>query len=134
MCILILLIICALWDLKKKEIPILFLVLMGVIVLTNVLLKKQVDWWGTSSGMLVGVLCLLCSKYTKEAIGYGDSWLILELGIYLGGVQLLQVLMVASLIAGVVSLFCLWKRDWKRKTTLPFVPFLALAYSGVLLL
>lgn len=134
MCVLILMVICALWDLKKKEIPILLLISMGVVVLANVLLKEQVDWWGIFSGILVGAMCLLCSKCTREAFGYGDSWLILELGIYLGGIRLLQILLIASLIAGMVSLFCLWKRGWKRKTTLPFVPFLTSAYLGVLLL
>lgn len=126
--------VCALWDLKKKEIPLLLLVLMGFIIVLQIILEKPINWWGIFSGALIGMLCLFFSKCTREAIGYGDSWLILELGLYLGGICLLQVLFLASVMAGLLSLFYLWKKQWKRKATIPFIPFIALACGGVLFL
>lgn len=48
---------------------------------------------------------LLISKCTRESIGYGDSWLILLLGIQLGYLKAISVLFAASLLAGVASLF-----------------------------
>ena len=83
-------------------------------------------------GIGIGILFFIVSKVTKEAIGYGDSWLILLLGLYLGASKVLQLLFAASLGAAVVSLFYLWKYHWKRNATLPFVPFLVLAYLGVM--
>jgi prepilin signal peptidase PulO-like enzyme (type II secretory pathway) len=71
------------------------------------------------------------SKFTKEAIGYGDSWLILILGIYLGSFEVLQVLFWATILAAIVALFLLCKKRCKRNITIPFVPYLAVAFLGV---
>ena len=82
---------------------------------------------------MVGLLLLLISKCTKEAIGYGDSLMILLLGMYLGGMRVLLVLFWASFLAGICSLFLLLGRKRKKKEALPFLPFLAVSYLGVLL-
>lgn len=124
--------ICGVWDIKKKEVPLVCIVGLGILSVTDTLLAEPKGWWGIISGLLIGVGCLLASRYTKEAIGYGDSWIILELGICLGGMRLLQMLLVASLAAGLFGLFCLWVKGWKRNTSLPFVPFIALAYLGAM--
>jgi leader peptidase (prepilin peptidase)/N-methyltransferase len=86
------------------------------------------------AGGLVGVLFLGISKLSKEAIGYGDSWLIGILGILMGAREMLAVLFIASLLAAAGSLIILWKKRWNKKAAIPFVPFVAVVYLGAILL
>lgn len=124
--------LCGLWDWRKKQIPMILLLLLCVAVVALTFLCPREEAGAIVGGILLGVLFFIISKVTGEVIGYGDSWLILLLGIYLGGFCLLQVLFAASLAAGIYSLFVLWRKHWKRRETIPFVPFLVIAYLGVL--
>lgn len=132
--IFVLLGMCSMSDARKKTIPAVLLIVFSVVVGGFVLFDNAVDVKFRVGGFLMGILFLLISKCSKEAIGYGDSWLILLLGIYLGYLHALEVLFGASLLAGIVSVFFLWKRGWKKKATLPFVPFLTIVYLGAMLL
>ena len=42
-------------------------------------------------GVLIGIVFWLISKYSNETIGYGDSWIISLMGIYLGGICMLDI-------------------------------------------
>ena len=123
---------CGIFDCRKKEIPVALLIIMSIAVLIFAVCCEENDIWTRAVGALIGVLFFVISKLTKEAIGYGDSWLILLLGIHLGSLVALQVLFAASFAAGLCSLFYLWIKGWKKRTTLPFVPFMAAAYLGVI--
>lgn len=83
---------------------------------------------------MVGVLFLIISKCTKEAIGYGDSWMILLLGVYLGLWNILWLLSIAFVLSGVMSAFVLRKNKYFSKVSFPFIPFLAVSYAGVMYL
>lgn len=128
-----LLFLCAVFDLKSRRIPILVLGMMNMLAIFLCLLCRE-RFFSVCIGVFVGGLFLLISKLTKEAIGYGDSYLMLIFGIYLGGLSVLQLLFLASFLSGVFSLICLCFLKWKRKATLPFVPFMAIAYVGVMCL
>lgn len=129
-----LLAICSVSDWKKKAIPVILLIMLSVVIAVFALFCDTVSMRLRVSGALMGLLFLLISKCTKEAIGYGDSWLILLLGIHMGSLRAVSVLFVAAMISGIVSLFYLWKCHWKRNATLPFVPFLSISYLGAMLL
>lgn len=126
--------ICSVNDWKKKTIPVILLIILSVVVVVFAMFCDAVSTRMRVSGALMGLLFLLISKCTKESIGYGDSWLILLLGIHMGSLRALGVLFAAALLAGIVSLFFLWKYHWKRTATLPFVPFLSISYLGAMLL
>lgn len=132
--IFLLLVLSGLSDWKKRTIPVFLLVIMSLAVACFAVICGDVSWRLRLGGALMGIVFLLISKCTKEAIGYGDSWLIMVLGVQLGYLRAMYVLFAASLIAGIVSLFYLWKQRWKRNATLPFVPFLAVAYLGEMFL
>ena len=85
-------------------------------------------------GLLIGVFFFAISWLTKEDIGYGDSWIITILGMYLGWKDLIRVLFLASFLACLVSLGIMWKRGWKKEGSIPFVPFLTIGLLGVLVL
>ena len=59
------------------------------------------DLAGICAGIGVGVLFLLVSKVTEEAIGYGDSVAIMILGGYLGFWKVVGVLAVAFFTSGI---------------------------------
>ena len=122
---------CSLWDLKKRCIPMMALVMMQCLAVIIVVLFGWDNLHLKVLGVLLGFFFLGISKWTREAIGYGDSWLILILGLQLGILKLLRLLLFASLLSGVVSLICLWAYKWKKTATIPFVPFLTIAYMGV---
>ena len=80
------------------------------------------------SRKLSGILFLWISKITNEAIGYGDSLAILILGIYLGIWGLLEVLMTAFFILGIIGLICVVIKRKKKGLAFPFYPFLTVGY------
>ena len=124
---------CSVSDARKKTIPYVLLLALGIAVVAFAFLCDGVSARMRVGGALMGAVFLLISKMSREAIGYGDSFLILFLGIHMGSLAALGVLFVAALLAAVVSLFFLWKCRWKRQATLPFVPFLTISYLGAIL-
>ena len=128
--VLILLAGCAICDWRKKEIPLYLLIVMSVNVLLLSFCVGGPSVGSRVGGALIGILLFLVGRFTREAIGYGDSWIILLLGVYLGSMRVLELLLGASLLAALFSLFFLWKKHWKKKASIPFVPFLLVMYVG----
>lgn len=115
-------------DWKKRTIPVNLLVAYTAAVLIGVLFHIKIG------GFLIGIFFFIVSKITKEAIGYGDSWMITIIGMYLGGKELIRLLFTASFLACLVSLLFMWKQGWKREGSLPFVPFLTAGLLEVIFL
>ena len=132
--VLVLLGIAGVIDWKKRELPIGLLGIMSGVIVIFAMRCQEIDVWYRIAGALMGVVFFVITRFTKEAIGYGDSWLFLILGIHMGVLQVLQLLLAASLMAAFFAIFYLWRHRWKRSETLPFVPFLAIAYVGVMLI
>ena len=131
--VLILLAVSSVIDWRKREIPITLLFIMSAGITIFAIYCKDITIWYRLAGGALGMMLFVVSTVTKEAIGYGDSWLILLLGVQLGIFRVLQLLFAASLLAVIFAVFYLWVRKWNRKATLPFVPFLTIAYLGVML-
>ena len=79
-------------------------------------------------GGMVGMLMLVISKLTNEALGYGDSLLILGMGISLGLWNLLWLLAIAFFGAALFAVGLLISKRAKKKSTLPFIPFINASY------
>ena len=67
-------------------------------------------------------------------IGYGDSWLLGKMGIYLGGISMLEVATTAFFLTGLGALAGIVSKQWMKNVTVPFAPFLTAAYLGVIML
>lgn len=128
------LVVCGILDWRKRELPVVLLGTMSLTVVTIVCFCGWTPLFSRAVGFLVGISFFFISKWTNQVIGYGDSWIILLLGIYLGSFNALQVLFVGSTLSAFGSLILLWKNRWNRNLRIPFVPFLAIAYLGVLFL
>lgn len=126
--------VCGIHDLRKKEIPVLWIGIVGILVTVTVLFFDRTLLISRVVGTLIGLFFLFISKCTREAIGYGDSWLILILGVYLGSLRLVELLFWATMVAGVMALCLLWCKKWKRDISIPFVPYMVLAYLGVVII
>lgn len=121
------------WDCKAKAFPVFILFQFSVFVGFYQLLGFQTFGILNIVGTAVGIFFLFLGKWTKEAIGYGDGWVILLLGVYLGGIRQLEILFIAGMLAAMVGLVGICFLRWTRKKTLPFLPFLLVGYWGVIL-
>ena len=92
--------------------------------------RKLLEAEGVHAGLGCGIVFLMISKWSQEGIGYGDSWMILNMGIFLGIWNLLGMLMLAFLVAAMAAGAGLWSGKWKRTTRMSFYPFLLIGYLG----
>lgn len=121
----------AVLDFRSRKLPVCmlaFLNLLAVVWQFYQLFGQKGDIRMLLGGIGVGAVFLLISRMTGEGVGYGDSWMILILGIYLGLWKLLEVLAGTCLLLAIASIICLTVRKMSRRCTLPFVPFLAAGY------
>ena len=115
-------------DIHFRRIPVDILVMASIAALVYQGITRQADLWMAAGGAGVGILFLLVSKVTREGFGYGDSWAILALGIYLGLWGVRDVLAGTFCLLAAASLICLTAKKMSRKHTIPFIPFLAAGY------
>ena len=133
-CFLLFLIVIAVRDIQTRKITTAALILGGLISIAEQLLIKRMDFLMVLGGAAIGVVCIIISKVTKEGVGYGDSLVILILGIYLGFYNLLIVLSTTFFLLLCVSIPALCFRRMSRTYALPFLPFLTCGYILVLLM
>lgn len=125
----IFLIICAVCDIRKKEIP-LVTVIAGIIF--SILIKILEIIFGNTTVISVvyeifpGLFFVLLSFCTKEKIGYGDGLILIVCGMALGFDQCFIGLCIALLFSSVFSIVLLILHKVKRNSGLPFVPFIAI--------
>lgn len=122
------LIILSVQDVRNKNVS-LRLLLIGLLVS----ILYQLIWSESSlllcaAGAAVGVGFIGISKVTKEGIGYGDSILILTLGIYMGLWEVIYLLIISFLLSAVFSMGVLTVCHYNRKKSIPFIPFLTVGY------
>lgn len=115
------------YDLKRKKVAVPVVIVFGVIAVLYRL------WCGTGifellAGIVPGVLLLLVSYCTRESIGLGDGMVLCALGIYCGCRKTLAILGMAFLLAAMLAIVLLALRRVGRKTELPFLPCLCVAY------
>ena len=123
--------LASIWDVIKREIPIWYLTVgtLGVVVLQLVCGSERGSV--LVFGSITGIIFLVISRLSREGVGYGDSWMIFILGIFLGIWKLLVVLGIAFLGATVVAGIGMAGHWFNRKSRIPFYPFLLIGFLGV---
>lgn len=123
----------AMFDLVKQKIPSVYLIVGTAMAVIETIWKCEQVLGIKICGAGIGILFLLIAKFTNEQIGYGDGWMILIQGIYLGIWELLQLLCIGFGICFLVSCVGMMCKKMNRRTRLPFYPFLLAGYVGVIL-
>lgn len=126
-CLGILVIVSAI-DIKYRKIPAEILAAINVGAFLFQCLCHKEDAALVAGGIVTGIMFLLISKVTGEGVGYGDSLGILGLGIYLGLWKLFEVLAGAFFLLALCAIIVLVRKKMSRKMSLPFYPFLTIAY------
>lgn len=116
---------------KKISIPIV-LIYLGMGVLWRIAFCKA-DFLSILLGMALGVFLILVSKLCKGAIGMGDGILLIVTGCMLGIQKNFELFFGGLLGAALVSLFLIVIKKVKKNYEIPFIPFLFLAYVGMMI-
>ena len=127
------LIILSCMDIRRRKLSLRVLLAGAPAAVISGIFASEIPAALLIAGGAVGLGFLAVSKVSGEALGYGDSILITILGTFLGFWNILSVLMAAFLLAAVFSAVMLARRGFTRKSSFPFVPFLAAAYIGAVL-
>lgn len=124
----VIMIICAVIDIKKKEIPVWVFVILGITALAGSIWHEDYDLYRAAAGVVPGVLLLGMARITEQSIGYGDGIVLAEIGCMTGAGVCMLVLAGALALAGVFSMGMLVIKKVDRKYKIPFIPFLTTAY------
>ncbi len=127
------LLVIAIGDIKYRKISAAMVLLGGVITGVTVVLEYQ-GLFVHAVGMLMGGVFLLVSKWSKEAIGWGDSIVMLLVGIAWGVEGFMVCMMIAFLLCATYGGLQVIRKKADKKTTVPLFPFLLLGYFGMLLI
>lgn len=131
-CISVLLGICTYTDIQKREISMKIIGIFAAFAMLWCIFYMEKPLWQQAGGVVIGVLLLVLSKLTKEAIGKGDGYLMMVTGMLLGLWDNVRLLLGALLIVAVFAVMLLVLKKADKKKELPFVPFLLMSYIGML--
>ena len=115
-------------DIQFRKVPVEILAAANLAVLVYQIMFQKEDLWLVLGGVAVGFVFLGISWVSRQKMGYGDSWAILILGIFLGLWGVLEVLAAAFLLLTLVSVVLLARKRMSRRLSVPFYPFLAAGY------
>lgn len=128
------LLVLSVQDFRERMISGMFLGVGAVAAVCSQIIWDRSSVWECISGLLIGFAFVGISKLTREGVGYGDSILIMILGIYIGVWNLMYVLVIAFFLSAICSVFILIKFRFHRKQGIPFIPFLTVGYFSLVLL
>lgn len=130
--VLILLVVCAVEDLKRKEVTVTYILVFGIIGVLLHLFYPNCSVYSMLWGLLLGIAVMTVSVLSGGSIGMGDGILMTVTGVYLGGYQNLELFFIGVFLAGIWSLGLLVFKKKKRKEKIAFMPFLLVAYVFML--
>ncbi len=109
-------------DIRKKSVPVLFLVLAAA-GSTLMSILDQCDTKEKLLGLIPGGALLAVGKLSG-CVGSADGVMLLLIGAMYGLREGSELMMYSLLLAAAVSVFLIALRHASRKDTLPFIPFL----------
>ena len=78
--------------------------------------------------LIPGAILLIICFFSKEAIGRGDVYVVALLGLMVGFERVFAMLFISMLACAVFGIMYMIIKGKGRKETLPYIPFLCLAY------
>lgn len=120
--------VCAYTDIRGKRVSKRAIIVYFLLAVSGHLIGRSLRILDFALGMLPGVACLLFSWGSQQALGYGDSALILGCGVALGVKHCMGILVWAFFFAGLWAIVQICFLSAGRKKEFPFVPFL---FAGI---
>lgn len=121
-------IIAVIQDIRTRQVNGTVLIFFLSANFLKIILEDDINKGILLAGAAVGIILVIISVITKQAIGMADALIMLGLGIGEGGLKSLSILMYALLLAAFVSGILILLKRANKKTTLPFVPFMMAGY------
>lgn len=125
--------VCAVFDGLYKQIP-LAVVWLGMLTAICLQISGAMGETGilTAAVSLVpGAGFLLLSFFSREKVGYGDGWVLLMIGLFLGIYRCFLILIVGLAAESAIAIVLLAFRKIQRDKEIPFSPFLLLGMGVV---
>ena len=119
--------ICTITDIRTNTISRIYSICCGLVLLLLSILSTNISFTDILISAFPGLCLLLLGIATRQAIGYGDGIATMIIGICVGLNRCFIICLIAFLIAAIVSCIKLMERH-PIKSTLPFIPFLLLAF------
>lgn len=128
--------ICAVYDSVERKIP-LIVVWLGII--TAVLLRIEGlagdgKWQTAALSVIPGVMFWMLGFISGEKVGYGDGWMLVMIGLFVGLWECFLILMTALISGSIAVLVLLAAGKVSRNYQLPFAPFLLFGMGVVICL
>lgn len=125
--------VCAVFDGLDRQVP---LVVVWLGMLTAVCfhisgVMGEISLMTAVLSLLPGAGFFLLSFFTGEKVGYGDGWVLLMIGLFLGGYQCFLILLVGLIVESAAAIVLLVFGKIKRDGEIPFLPFLLLGMGVV---
>ncbi len=130
---LIFLALCGYFDIRFKMVRVNWCLLFGVFCVVLHLFYFHTRFENLAAGAIIGGIVWLLSYITKEAIGRGDGFVMLVLGIGVGLKQGMQVFMLGLFFIMLAGIFLVVFKKISFKERIPFVPFLFLGEAVLLI-
>ena len=122
-------------DIREHKVSVSMLMFCSVIsgiTCANVMIMGTSGVWKLHlAGFLIGLCFIGISKVTREGLGYGDSLLLCVLGAYLGIWSMLELLVITWVLTAIAAGVVLVRTRFKRRTSLPMIPFIAAGYMSI---
>ena len=123
-------------DLRRRRISVPSLILFAALWLLLLLTKEGKSYLYDGRmqpgmvllGVCFGLMLLLLSFATAGAIGSGDAFAAMVLGLYLGLQRLLLLFMAGFLLSGITGFGLMLSGRAGRQSRLPLMPFLLTGY------
>lgn len=125
--------VCAVFDGLYKQIPlvVVWLGMFAAVCLQIFGVMGEIGIFAVAVSLLPGVGFFLLSFFSREKVGYGDGWVLLMIGLFLGVYRCFLILLVGLLAESAVAIALLAFRKIQRDKEIPFSPFLLLGLGVV---
>lgn len=121
-------------DMRDKKITVTITLFSGILGIMLHLLFQNQSIFEMLAGMFTGVLIWMLSVATGGKIGAGDGIVFMLTGLYLGWTRNLLLMFLSFSFAGIFGVFLIVFLRYGSRERIPFVPFLLLGYTLMMIM